>query len=104
MQEDHRALVKLGDADYLLPCNIRPDLDWDKIWEKDLSDEEFEKYDKLYEGTGAVVPVTVKGGKISLGDFYESEKQIDRCPGIDGYIYAITEDGSIDSFRLKYAR
>ncbi len=101
VQEDHRALVKLGDTEYLLPCNITPDLDWDKIWEKDLSDEEFEKYDKLFEGTGAVVPVKVKGDKISLGDFYKSEKHIDRCPVIDGYIYAIAEDGSIVSFKLR---
>ena len=102
VQDDHRALVMIGEGEnarFVLPC-WKEFEDYAVIEDAEGEEEDYEEYEE--EGNhGGVLTITASDDKIKVVNYDETEEFVSRCPVIEKHIYAICDDDEIISFKLK---
>ncbi len=111
VQDDHRALVMLGDGEnarFIIPCWKEYDsyaVDYYENAEESGADETDEEiYDEEYADDsphGGVLTITASDDKIDVVNYDEAKNAVERCPVIGEFIYAICDTDDVVTFDLK---
>ncbi len=114
VQEDHRALVQLGEgenADFILPCwkeienyavdygsDVVEDAEEDGTVQEETEEDYYEYTDE--SPRGGVLTMTASDDRIDMKSYDETKDAVERCPVIGGYIYAVTDTDNVISVKL----
>ncbi len=112
VQDDHRALVMIGegeDARFILPCRNEPDdftvefgQDTDVIEDAEESDVYVEPEEEQEDRGlwGGVLTISAADDRIDEISYDKTRDSVERCPVIGDYIYAITDTDEVVAVRL----